>query len=361
MEPIYLSEKSFSRHVKLIKKPLSHYKTLKFSQIRDLLASVYGFDNDYDYRRKIGNTDHKSDDIRSLIQSNYPLLVERFAHYGNVDGQVAKHLVKLLWGAYLSKDFEKWRQYQSHFIFDDKLVHFLRSREKLNRQVFRYDGKPSLKDAIESQGIPHISIAAVCDENETILDTSVGIKPDQTYRVLASGSYLKGQCLKPPQPPGDIKFVVDISLGKLAKYLRMLGFDILFPVENMDDAYLAHMSVKEDRIMLTRDKGLLKRSILKYGYWVSESNPLEQLKEVIAYYSLQDKLAMFSRCMNCNTKLDDVEKKNVVHLVPELIARDYEEFKQCPGCQQVYWKGSHVEHMQGIIDYVTDQGERPFP
>ncbi len=244
------------------------------------------------------------------------------------------------------------RPHTVEFIFDERLLHFLKAPIKSREQAYTFDGTPSLKDAIEAQGIPHTEIALiVC--GETTKESNELLKPNQCYQVLAPGSEFNGIRLLPEIPPHGIKFILDINLGKLTRYMRLLGFDTRMPKEKIDDPYLASESAKEDRILLTRDRGLLKRSIVKYGYWVRNHDPLKQIEEVIRYYSLQEHCAPFTRCIKCNGCLNPVEKNQIVNKIPKPVAREHSVFKQCEQCESIYWKGSHVQNMLDVINAVS--------
>jgi uncharacterized protein with PIN domain len=147
-----------------------------------------------------------------------------------------------------------------------------------------------------------------------------------------------------PQPLREVRFVLDGHLGRLAAYLRMLGFDTWYQ-NHVDDAVLAQISKEERRILLTRDQGLLKRSAVTHGYWVRATAPREQLREVIQRFDLQRLAKPFTRCLNCNGLLQSALLAEVKDEVPENAARFYSEFWRCTACNKVYWQGSHYQRM----------------
>jgi uncharacterized protein with PIN domain len=142
-----------------------------------------------------------------------------------------------------------------------------------------------------------------------------------------------------------------VHLGRLATYLRMLGFDTLYRNDYSDDT-LARISSMEERILLTMDRGLLKRSIVTFGYFVRAHEPRKQLVEVLRRYCLFDKSHEFSRCLECNTPTSAVQKEKIAALLPTRTREYFHDFLQCPTCGRVYWRGSHYEHMARFIEAV---------
>ncbi|MBI3972138.1 MAG: Mut7-C RNAse domain-containing protein, partial [Chloroflexi bacterium] len=145
---------------------------------------------------------------------------------------------------------------------------------------------------------------------------------------------------------------LDAHLGKLAGLLRLLGFDVLYRNDD-DDETLARISAEQERILLTRDRGLLKRSIVTYGYHVWETNPGRQLVEVLRRFNLSAQISPFRRCLRCNAVLEPVSKEAVIDRLEPKTRLYYDEFAFCRACDQVYWKGSHYARLQGLIAQLT--------
>ena len=150
---------------------------------------------------------------------------------------------------------------------------------------------------------------------------------------------------------------MDGHLGTLASLLRLLGFDVLYR-NDYDDATLARISSEEQRILLTRDRGLLKRSVVAYGYHVWETDPERQLVEVVRRFGLAGAAAPFRRCLRCNGVLEPVTKAEVLDRLEPKTKRYYDEFAICRVCDRVYWKGSHHEHMRQRLERLLDEGGR---
>ncbi len=148
---------------------------------------------------------------------------------------------------------------------------------------------------------------------------------------------------------GTGKFILDVHLGKLARTLRMLGFDCYYENEQSDQE-IAARAEREDRIVLSRDVGLLKHKVIQQGHWLRSQNPEEQLREVIHYYKLVDKFRPFTRCLACNGNIVETEKAKVVHRLPPKTRQYYKDFFQCLSCEKVYWKGSHYEQMKASLN-----------
>jgi uncharacterized protein with PIN domain len=152
-----------------------------------------------------------------------------------------------------------------------------------------------------------------------------------------------------------VRFVLDTHLGQLAAYLRMLGFDTLYRNDYSDDE-LARISSQEQRILLTRDRGLLKRGIVVYGYYVRETDPQRQVVEILRRYQLAAATAPLRRCIRCNGLLHTVPKADVADRIAPKTHDFFEEFSICAACDQIYWKGSHYEKMRQFIESLLGQG-----
>lgn len=215
----------------------------------------------------------------------------------------------------------------------------------------------SSKDVVESLGIPHTEVGLLLRNGVSVgFDTliqdgdRVSVYPFFTSLEVADLSQVQ---LPAPEP----RFVLDIHLGKLATYLRLLGFDALFP-ENYDDANLARISAEEGRIMLSRDRGLLKRGNVTHGYHPRSTNPREQLIEVLKRYDLAEQTRPFTRCLRCNGPLVDVDKAAVADALEPGTLRYYDEFRRCTECGQVYWRGTHYQRLVEFVEAALHENGR---
>jgi uncharacterized protein with PIN domain len=156
--------------------------------------------------------------------------------------------------------------------------------------------------------------------------------------------------LRPPFP-GQPRFVLDTHLGQLARDLRMLGFDTLYR-NDYGDAELAQIACQEPRILLTRDRGLLKRSIVTYGRYVRATDPRLQIAEIVRHYELAGRMMPLQRCITCNGLLHPARKEDVLNRLAPKTRQFFHEFSQCENCGQIYWKGSHYDHLRQFIEQV---------
>jgi uncharacterized protein len=158
-----------------------------------------------------------------------------------------------------------------------------------------------------------------------------------------------------PAPLRVTRFVLDGHLGRLAGYLRLFGFDVLYR-HDYADAELARTSHEEGRILLTRDRGLLKRREVSHGYCVRATDPRRQIVEVLRRFDLFRSVSPFSRCLRCNGVLQPVDREEVLERLPPKTRKYYDEFDLCPSCDRLYWKGSHYERLARLVQEVLALG-----
>lgn len=153
------------------------------------------------------------------------------------------------------------------------------------------------------------------------------------------------------------RFVLDVHLGRLARWLRLLGLDAAY-ANWYDDETLARISQAERRILLTRDRRLLMRSMVEHGHWVRTQEPRAQLLEVLERYDLLPLSRPYMRCTHCNGSLEPVPREEIAHLLQPDTARYYSDFKRCPSCGQVYWPGSHLRRVRDLLESVREELRR---
>ncbi len=215
--------------------------------------------------------------------------------------------------------------------------------------VYRFRGNPSLKHVVESLGIPHTEVDGVRVGKQWV-DLSHHLQPGDHVEVVPAGFGPNGL----PKFPGDTpRFILDNHLGKLATYLRILGFDCIYD-PTLEDAGLAALGRQAGRILLTRDRQLLMRKEVIWGCWVRSKDPLEQTRYVLARYQLFGFIKPFQRCLRCNHPLESVPKEAVLHRLEPLTKKYYDTFYYCADCDQVYWPGSHYARMSGMVKDVLD-------
>jgi uncharacterized protein with PIN domain len=240
---------------------------------------------------------------------------------------------------------------KAYFRFYDELEELLRLPLRGRSFPYEFNGSQSVKHLIEALGVPHTEIGRIL-VNDIPVDT--GYQVQQADRVEV---YPARFDLTETNPHSDtideIKFVLDNHLGRLAAYLRMLGFDARYRNDYQDDE-LAEIAGQDERILLTRDRRLLMRNQVRSGYCVRKLDPQEQLKEVIKRFGLQRFARPFRRCIRCNSILEPVRKEQVLERLEPLTRQYYVEFRICPDCQQIYWKGSHFTRMEQLIREVLE-------
>jgi uncharacterized protein len=230
----------------------------------------------------------------------------------------------------------------AHFWFFGRLNDFLSrdQREQMIRVDFR--GRQSIKHLAESLGVPHPEIGKVQVNGQVRMLSTITENGDrvEVYPI-------------PNGCPVEPRFVLDNHLGRLTAYLRMLGFDCLYH-QDYDDEELAEIAQREERILLSRDRRLLMRKSIVYGNWLRSLDSLEQLTEVIRRFDLAKRIVPFHRCLRCNQPLESVAKEVVLNRLEPLTKLYFDEFQICPACKQIYWKGSHYERMQRLIEQLTE-------
>ena len=154
------------------------------------------------------------------------------------------------------------------------------------------------------------------------------------------------------------RFIVDLNVGKLAKRLRMSGYDTLF-IKVLDNNEIIRVALEEERILLTKDTGIMKRRVVFTGKVVAilieSDNVREQLRQVVQALQLAPVPHPFSLCMECNEALTSREKEEVCDLVPPYVFKTQEHYMQCPNCLRVYWRGTHWQGMQQELEALTQR------
>lgn len=244
------------------------------------------------------------------------------------------------------------------FRFYAELNDFLAPERRQRSFAHAFELPGSVKDMIQALGVPHAEVDLILANGQSV-DFSYLVRDGDrisVYPVFESIDIAPLARVR-PQPLREPHFVLDVHLGRLAAYLRMLGFDTLYRNDYADQE-LAHISSSQGRTLLTRDRGLLKRSIVTHGYCLRATNPRQQLVEILRRFDLYRLIKPFQRCMRCNSLLQPVDKSRISDRLPHQIQRDYDEFRLCPGCNQVYWPGSHYDRMRAFIERVL-QNEVP--
>lgn len=221
---------------------------------------------------------------------------------------------------------------------------FLEISEPASAVTIEFELSPSVKDQVESQGIPHTAVQR--------LEIN-GIQQNWSYN-LCNGDEITlypysrdSSCAPIFRKPKQ--FIADVHLGKLANTLRLLGFDTIFNTD-WSDKEIIERSNNEQRMILTRDLGLLKDGAAQYGYWIRSTDPDVQITELFQRFELSLFVAPFTRCMKCNGQLQQVDLATVKDDVPAKVQDWHSDYWQCRNCEQVYWQGSHFKQLQQKVE-----------
>ena len=235
------------------------------------------------------------------------------------------------------------------FRFYAELNDFLPPARRQTAFPHAFQGRASIKDMIESLGVPHTEVDLILINGRSV-DFQHPVRDGDTISVYPVFESLDIQPILHlrPEPLRHPTFILDIHLGRLAAYLRLLGFDALYRNDFSDES-LARLASQQRRIVLTRDRGLLKRTIITRGYCVRSDSPRRQIREVVDRFDLSRSAAPFRRCLACNGLLRPVEKQAVLDRLPPGTRERFDEFYQCSDCGRVFWPGSHYARLQNIL------------
>lgn len=228
-----------------------------------------------------------------------------------------------------------------------------KSRGVTVRRPFR--SHQTVKDVLEAMGVPHTEVDLILVNGEPVdfahrpaLGDRIAAYPMFEALDITTTGRLR------PTPLRDPRFVVDVNLGRLARLLRVLGFDVWWS-NDADDQTLTDISLSQQRILLTRDRGLLKRRAITHGLFVHSEHAEEQTLEVIRRLDLAQRVAPLTRCLRCNGALATVSKDEVIEQLEPLTRRYYNDFRRCTECGRIYWAGSHHAGLVRLVQRLRDQ------
>ena len=230
--------------------------------------------------------------------------------------------------------------------FDVSLKTLVKRTGHHDRIGYPLTRRAPVKDIIEALGVPHTEVGRICLGTRSV---GFGFIPENGQALAIHGVMPPLDVTRPcplrPRPMPGLRFVVDVNVGKLALWLRMLGLDAAYS-PSFSDRMIANLAVREQRVVLTRDAGLLKRRQVTYGRLIRSPHPDDQLREVAALFGLKAPYALFSRCVRCNRPLTPVNKADILHRLEPKTRKYFHEFKQCPACNRIFWRGSHHDDMR---------------
>lgn len=235
--------------------------------------------------------------------------------------------------------------HSTEFRFYEELNDFLPAERRKRSFGYRFHGTPSVKDAIQAIGVPHAEVDLVLVDGESVgferlLRGGERVAVYPVFERLDISPLLRLR----PKPLRRTRFILDVHLGKLARHLRMLGFDATWSPD-WDDVQIIDQALAERRIILTRDLGILKHNRVTHGYWLRAHQPALQVVEVLRAFELFSQTRPFTRCMDCNGRIAPVAKARIRAAINAAILRRFDNFWQCRDCGKVYWRGSHYLRM----------------
>ncbi|MGB5259430.1 MAG: Mut7-C RNAse domain-containing protein [Gammaproteobacteria bacterium] len=237
--------------------------------------------------------------------------------------------------------------------FYEELNDFLAPHLRKVAFMHDFDRRTSVKDMIESFGVPHTEVDIILVNGRSVDFNYIVQDGDRIsiYPVFESLDVTPLLRLR-PAPLRTPAFILDANLGRLARYLRLLGFDCLYR-NDYDDDTVADIAARASRCVLTRDRALLQRKLITRGYFVRAVRPRQQVREVLARFDIYRQIKPFSRCTRCNGSLLAVDKQAIAERLEPKTRKYYDSFLQCSSCGQIYWQGSHHERAQRLINALT--------
>jgi uncharacterized protein with PIN domain len=243
----------------------------------------------------------------------------------------------------------------AEFRFYEELNDFLSAEQRKTSFRSPFFGSPSVKDMIQAIGVPHTAIDMILVDGQSV-DFSHQLRGGERIAVYPVFERLD---ISPvinlrPKPLRCTRFILDVHLGKLARYLRMLGFDTAYD-RDMDSSTLIESSLRHERVILTRDLAILKQNRVTHGYWLRHHEPRQQLQEILLALDLFRQLQPFTRCMHCNGPIHPVNKAVIEGRIDPNIFQRFREFWQCKDCGKIYWRGSHYESMLQLVSKLSQE------
>ncbi|NIR50394.1 Mut7-C ubiquitin/RNAse domain-containing protein [candidate division KSB1 bacterium] len=245
----------------------------------------------------------------------------------------------------------------AQFRFYEELNDFLPADKRKTSFDYHFNGNPGIKDAIEALGVPHTEVDLIQVKGKSVgfdyqLQHGDRVAVYPVFESLDISPLIRLRA----KPLRETKFILDVHLGKLARRLRMLGFDTVYR-NDFEDAEIVEKAVNEQRIILTRDQGILKNKAVTHGYWLRSTDPDVQVREVLTRFDLFSQVKPFARCMVCNGEIEETDKNSIKDRIPSKTASFYDEFYICTDCNKIYWKGSHHDNMNDYLDQLIDNYE----
>jgi len=239
--------------------------------------------------------------------------------------------------------------HEAQFRFYEELNDFLPPARRKRSFVHRFIDTPSVKDTVEALGVPHTEIDVILVDGESVgfgqrLRGGERVAVYPVFERLDVSPLVRLR----PAPLRVTRFIADVHLGTLARYLRLLGFDTVWR-NDLGDEEIIDRALAGRRIILTRDIGILRNGRVTHGYWLRSTEPDAQLEEVIRALQLGADFAPYTRCLECNGACVPISRGEAAREVPLQVFLVYRDFRRCTGCGRVYWAGSHLRRLDRVI------------
>ncbi|MGW2045282.1 Mut7-C RNAse domain-containing protein [Streptomyces sp. NPDC001858] len=221
-----------------------------------------------------------------------------------------------------------------------ELALFVPHARRAGATALAVDGASTLGHVVESLGVPLTEVGALLVDGREV----------RVSHIPADGESVAVQPVARPQlvPGAPLRFILDVHLGTLARRLRLLGVDAAYESTDIGDPALAARSAAQQRVMLSRDRGLLRRRELWAGAYVYSTDPEQQLRDVLDRFAPE--LQPWTRCTACNGLLKEATKDEVADQLRHGTQESYDVFAQCRSCKRAYWKGAHHEQLTAIVE-----------
>lgn len=228
----------------------------------------------------------------------------------------------------------------AHFTLHAELSDFVARERRHKRFSATCARAATIKNAVEALGVPHTEVASA----------TVNGQPATLARIVRDADEIEifPWSVGAPQPLPEAGFVADAHLGGLARFLRMLGYDTVHH-NGVADAEIRRFAQEDRRLVLSRDRELLKCRDIAQGCYVHAKKPEEQLRELAGRFALASRARPFTLCLACNLPLDPIAKADIAHRLPASVAERQSSFMRCPGCDRIYWPGSHYRRMRAAL------------
>jgi len=243
------------------------------------------------------------------------------------------------------------------FRFYEELNDFLPKHRRKTDFEATFKGKRSIKDMIEALGVPHTEIDLILVNGNSVDFNYILQDEDRVsvYPVFESLNITNVTRLR-KIPLRRTKFIADINIGDIVKYMRVLGLDLYYdPL--LSTREIIEISKRENRVILTKSRKLLKFKDVSHGIFIRPGTTTEQIRRIIDCLDIKDNIKPFSRCLRCNTLLNIVLKEKIIDRIPPKTKEFYNEYVQCRSCNKIYWKGTHFINMEKVVGQILDQPE----